>query len=62
MRCKVCDTAYRVTLHLDIWAQHLANEWLQASEFHDEELVISCTSDIINVTIGSMHERGVTHC
>jgi hypothetical protein len=49
MCCKVCDTAHSVTLHLDVWAQHLANEWLQATEFHDEELVIGCAHDISKV-------------
>jgi len=42
MRGQVRDAAHRVTLDLDIGAQHLADERLETAQLDDEEFVIGC--------------------
>lgn len=37
---QVGDTSYCITLDFDVWAQHLANEGFEASELHNEQLVL----------------------
>lgn len=38
---QVSYASHGVTLHFDIWAEHLANERLETSKLHDEQLVVS---------------------
>ena len=40
MRCKICYTSHCVALHLDVRAEHLANERLQSAKLDNEKLVI----------------------
>ena len=45
MCCKICYTSHCVALYLDVRAEHLANERLEASELHDEKLIISYAAE-----------------
>ena len=42
MSGQVCHTPNGVALNFDVGAQHLTDERLQASQFDNEQLVISC--------------------
>lgn len=45
VRRKVSDTSDRIALNLDVRAQHLSDEWFQAAQLDNKQLVLSyCTT------------------
>ena len=44
MRGKVRHASDSIALHLDVRAEHLADERLQAAELDDEQLVLGCNT------------------
>lgn len=41
MGSKVGDATNRIALYFNIGAKHLADQWLQTTQFYDQKLVIS---------------------
>ena len=46
MRGQVSYASYSIALHFNIRTEHLANKRLQATEFDDEQLVVSCRTTL----------------
>jgi len=40
MRGQVCDAPHSIALDFHIGAEHLTDQWLQATQLHNEELVV----------------------
>lgn len=40
MSCKICDATNGITLDFDIWTEHLANQRLQSTQFHNQKFVL----------------------
>ena len=58
MSCKIRNASDRIALHFDVRGHHLADEGLESTKLHDEDLVLGC--GIVSRYL--FEQFGRTHC